>query len=55
MEDENIPDWIENYGFILLAFAHMTDWHLAESEVQVINEKLQLMLSNQIEISIRMM
>ena len=45
MEDENIPDWIENYGFILLAFAHMTDWHLAESEVQVINEKLQLMLS----------
>ena len=45
MADENIPDWIENYGFILLAFAHMTDWHLAESEVQVINEKLQLMLS----------
>ena len=45
MVDENTPDWIENYGFILLAFAHMTDWHLAESEVQVINEKLQLMLS----------
>ena len=45
MVDANIPDWIENYGFILLAFAHMTDWHLAESEVQVINEKLQLMLS----------
>ena len=45
MADDNIADWIENYGFILLAFAHMTDWHLAESEVQVINEKLQLMLS----------
>ena len=45
MIDINTPDWIENYGFILLAFAHMTDWHLAESEVQVINEKLQLMLS----------
>ena len=45
MIDANTPDWIENYGFILLAFAHMTDWHLAESEVQVINEKLQLMLS----------
>ena len=45
MADDNIADWIENYGFILLAFAHMTDWHLAESEVRVINEKLQLMLS----------
>ena len=45
MINTNTPDWIENYGFILLAFAHMTDWHLAESEVQVINEKLQLMLS----------
>ena len=45
MENEQNTDWIENYGFILVAFAHMTDWRLAESEVQVISEKLQLMLS----------
>ena len=45
MLDDQYLDWIENYGFILVAFAHMTDWRLAESEVYVINEKLQLMLS----------
>ena len=43
-KDKSI-DWIENYGFILVAFAHMTDWKLANSEIHVINEKLQLMLS----------
>ena len=42
--EENI-DWIENYGFILVAFAHMTDWSLADAEIEVINEKLELMLS----------
>ena len=45
MENEQNTDWIEDYGFIMVAFAHMTDWRLAESEVQVITEKLQLMLS----------
>ena len=45
MENQEKNDWIENYGFILVAFAHMTDWCLAESEIAVINEKLQLMLS----------
>ena len=45
MENQEKNDWIENYGFILVAFAHMTDWRLAESEIAVINEKLQLMLS----------
>ena len=45
MENEQNTDWIEDYGFILVAFAHMTDWRLVESEVQVITEKLQLMLS----------
>ena len=45
MENEQNTDWIEDYGFILVVFAHMTDWRLAESEVQVITEKLQLMLS----------
>ena len=42
--EENI-DWIDNYGFILVAFAHMTDWSLADAEIEVINEKLELMLS----------
>ena len=42
--EKNI-DWIDNYGFILVAFAHMTDWSLADAEIAVISEKLQLMLS----------
>ena len=42
--DEN-TDWIDHYGFILVAFAHMTDWYLADAEIEVISEKLQLMLS----------
>tara|TARA_Y100000590_G_scaffold251554_1_gene282457 strand:+ start:1918 stop:2337 length:420 start_codon:yes stop_codon:yes gene_type:complete len=45
MKEPGKNDWIENYGFILVAFAHMTDWRLAEAEIQVINEKLQLMLA----------
>ena len=44
VEKENI-DWIDNYGFILIAFAHMTDWYLADAEINVISEKLRLMLS----------
>ena len=43
-EQENI-DWIDNYGLILVAFAHMTDWSLADAEIEVINEKLLLILS----------
>ena len=39
-------DWIQNYGFILVAFAHMTDWKLLDSELQVIQEKLELIISN---------
>lgn len=45
VEKDKNTDWIENYGFILVAFAHMTDWQLVNSEIHVINEKLQLMLS----------
>ena len=45
MVDQKNIDWIENYGFILVAFAHMTDWKLADAEIKVINEKLELMLS----------
>ena len=45
MADQGNIDWIDNYGFILVAFAHMTDWCLATSEIEVIQEKLELMLS----------
>ena len=45
MTDEKNIDWVENYGFILVAFAHMTDWRLTGTQLQVINKKLQLMLS----------
>ena len=39
-------DWIDHCGFILVAYAHMTDWYLADSELQVISEKMEFMLSN---------
>jgi len=39
-------DWIDHYGFILVAYAHMTDWYLADSELQVISEKMEFMLSS---------
>ena len=45
MTDQANADWIENYGFIMIAFAHMSDWRLDESQLEVINEKLKLMLS----------
>ena len=43
---ENKTDWIQNYGFILVAFAHMTDWKLLDCELQVIQEKMEFMVSN---------
>ena len=45
MADQENTNWIDNYGFILVAFAHMSDWSLAGAQLQVINEKVQLMLS----------
>ena len=45
IDDNGNLGWIENYGFVLIAFAHMTDWQLVNSELHVINEKLQLMLA----------
>ena len=39
-------DWIDHYGFILVAYAHMTDWYLADSELPVITEKMEFMLSS---------
>ena len=44
--NQNDIDWIDHYGFILVAFAHMTDWYLADSELQVISEKMEFMLSS---------
>ena len=43
---ESESDWIHNYGFILVAFAHMTDWKLADSEIQVIQDKMEFMFAN---------
>ena len=44
--NQNDIDWIDHYGFILVAFAHMTDWYLSDSELQVISEKMEFMLSS---------
>ena len=43
---KNNTDWIQHYGFILVAFAHMTDWKLLDCELEVIQEKMELILSN---------
>ena len=43
---EQNTDWIQHYGFILIAFAHMTDWKLLESEIEVIQDKMEFMISN---------
>ena len=45
MTDQENADWIENYCFIMIAFAHMSNWRMPEAQLQVINEKLKLMLS----------
>ena len=44
--NQNDIGWIDHYGFILVAFAHMTDWYLADSELQVISEKMEFLLSS---------
>ena len=46
MVKKNKTDWIDHYGFILVAYAHMTDWYLADSELQVITEKMEFLLSS---------
>ena len=43
---EHNTDWIQHYGFILVAFAHMTDWKLLDCELKVIQEKMEFMISN---------
>ena len=44
--NQNDIGWIDHYGFILVAYAHMTDWYLADSELQVITEKMEFLLSS---------
>ena len=46
MTNQKEPSWIDHYGFILVAFAHMTDWDLSDSEIQVINDKIEFIISN---------
>ena len=43
---ENNTNWIQHYGFILVAFAHMTDWKLLDCELQVIQEKMEFIIAN---------
>ena len=43
---EKNTNWIENYGFIMVAFAHMTDWKLLDCELQVIQEKMEFIITN---------
>jgi hypothetical protein len=45
-KNKNEMDWIDHYGFVLVAYAHMTDWYLADSELQVITEKMEFLLSS---------
>ena len=45
-KNKNEMDWIDHYGYILVAYAHMTDWYLADSELQVITEKMEFLLSS---------
>ena len=45
-KNKNEMDWIDHYGFVLVAYAHMTDWYLADSELQVISEKMDFLLSS---------
>ena len=43
---KNHTSWIQHYGFILVAFAHMTDWKLLDCELQVIQEKMEFMIAS---------
>ena len=46
---KNNTVWIQHYGFILVAFAHMTDWKLLDCELEVIQKKMAFILSNTIK------
>ena len=46
---KNNTIWIQHYGFILVAFAHMTDWKLLDCELEVIQKKMAFIISNTIK------
>ena len=46
MNKENQDDWIDHYGLILVSYAHMTDWWLAQSEMQVIHDKMEFLIAS---------
>ena len=46
MTNQKEQSWIDHYGFILVAFAHMTDWYLSDSEIHVIDEKMEIIISS---------
>jgi hypothetical protein len=45
----NNTNWIQHYGFILVAFAHMTDWKLLDSELKVVQKKMEYIISSTIK------
>ena len=45
----NNTNWIQHYGFILVAFAHMTDWKLLDSELEVVQKKMEFIISSTIK------
>ena len=45
----NNTNWIQHYGFILVAFAHMTDWKLLDSELEVVQKKMEYIISSTIK------
>ena len=45
----NNTNWIQHYGFILVAFAHMTDWKLLDSELEVVQKKMECIISSNIK------
>ena len=46
VKEKNEMNWIDHYGYILVAYAHMTDWYLADSELKIITEKMEFLLSS---------
>ena len=46
MISQKEQSWIDHYGFVLVAYAHMTNWDLSDSEIQVIEEKIEFMISS---------
>ena len=52
MTEHGNIDWIDNYGLILVAFAHMTDWKLLDSELEVVQKKIEQMFVNVFDLKV---